>query len=68
MHVGSDKLDYIAKTCTFLENLVFYVKRSQGKRILWLLRSVGAPLKTMSVNVPTLYLLNLLWMTVGKGH
>lgn len=69
VHVGSDRLDYIARTWAFLENLLFYVKTlNKKKRILWLYSSEGAPIKTISRNIPTLYLINFLWIMVSKGH
>lgn len=32
VHVGSDRLDYIARTWAFLENLLFYVKTLNKKK------------------------------------
>lgn len=62
VHAASDRLDQIRlhsqNLDIFRESCVLCKNTPKVKRILWLLRSKGALIIAMSINVPTLYLLN----------
>lgn len=51
-----DKVRPYGQTLGILENCVLCKSAPEEKRILWFVRSKGAPIKTTSINVPILYL------------